>query len=71
MGETIGDGSDRCRRVALSQRTPHVGIIGAGMTGLRCAEILSQKGMQVTILEGRNRVGGRVREVKSASKDFC
>ena len=40
---------------------PHVGIIGAGMAGLRCAEVLIQHGIQVTIIEGRDRIGGRVR----------
>lgn len=28
--------------------------------GLRCAEVLIKKGVKVSILEGRNRVGGRV-----------
>ncbi|KAF2197221.1 amine oxidase [Delitschia confertaspora ATCC 74209] len=41
-------------------RIPHVGIIGAGVAGLRCADILLQHGVKVTILEGRNRVGGRL-----------
>ena len=35
-------------------------IIGAGISGLRCAEVLTQQGLKVTILEGRNRIGGRV-----------
>lgn len=39
---------------------PHVGIIGAGLSGLRCADILVQNGAQVTIFEARDRVGGRV-----------
>lgn len=28
--------------------------------GLRCAEVLIKKGVKVSILEGRDRVGGRV-----------
>ncbi|KAF2122773.1 hypothetical protein BDV96DRAFT_482125 [Lophiotrema nucula] len=40
-------------------RIPHVGIVGAGVAGLRCADVLLQHGVKVTILEGRNRVGGR------------
>lgn len=28
--------------------------------GLRCAEVLIKKGVKVTVLEGRDRVGGRV-----------
>lgn len=30
------------------------------MTGLRCAEVLIKNGMKVTIIEGRDRIGGRV-----------
>jgi monoamine oxidase len=41
-------------------KIPHVGIIGAGVAGLRCADVLLQHGVKVTILEARNRVGGRV-----------
>ncbi|KAI9678030.1 MAG: hypothetical protein M1817_005974 [Caeruleum heppii] len=36
------------------------GDVGAGMAGLRCAEILIHYGIKVTILEGRDRIGGRV-----------
>jgi len=39
---------------------PHVGVIGAGLSGLRCADILIQNGARVTIIEARDRVGGRV-----------
>ena len=38
----------------------HVGVVGAGMAGLRCAEILVEQGIEVTILEARDRIGGRV-----------
>ena len=38
----------------------HVGVIGAGLAGLRCAEILIEDGIKVTILEARDRLGGRV-----------
>lgn len=41
-------------------KVPHVGIIGAGLAGLRCADMLMQNGAKVTILEARNRIGGRV-----------
>lgn len=44
----------------VMSRTPHVCIVGAGVAGLRCADVLLQHGMRVTILEGRNRIGGRV-----------
>ncbi|KAH7356899.1 hypothetical protein BKA65DRAFT_217148 [Rhexocercosporidium sp. MPI-PUGE-AT-0058] len=35
-------------------------IVGAGVAGLRCADVLLQHGFDVTILEGRDRIGGRV-----------
>lgn len=47
------------RRVA--GKVPHVCVVGAGVAGLRCADVLLQYGVKVTILEGRDRVGGRVR----------
>lgn len=47
--------------LALMGKTPHVGVIGAGVSGLRCADILGQNGAKVTILEARDRIGGRVR----------
>jgi NADPH-dependent 2,4-dienoyl-CoA reductase/sulfur reductase-like enzyme len=48
-------------RIMLPGRIPHVCIVGAGVAGLRCADILLQHGIKVTIIEGRNRIGGRVR----------
>ena len=39
---------------------PHVGVVGAGVSGLRCADILLSHGFKVTILEARDRLGGRV-----------
>lgn len=44
----------------MMDRKPHVAVIGAGMAGLRCADILIQNGVKVTLFEARNRVGGRV-----------
>lgn len=41
-------------------KVPHVCIVGAGVAGLRCADVLLKHGVKVTILEGRDRVGGRV-----------
>ncbi|KAJ7932653.1 hypothetical protein B0H13DRAFT_2262996 [Mycena leptocephala] len=38
----------------------HVCIVGAGISGLRCADVLLSKGFQVTILEARDRIGGRI-----------
>ena len=47
-------------RVLPQGGAPHICVVGAGVAGLRCAEILSKRGFQVTILEGRDRIGGRV-----------
>lgn len=48
------------RRLLPKGRTPHVCVVGAGMAGMRCAQILSDKGIKVTVFEGRDRIGGRV-----------
>ncbi|KAF2185683.1 amine oxidase [Zopfia rhizophila CBS 207.26] len=45
-------------------RIPHVCVVGAGVAGLRCADTLIQHGVKVTILEGRDRVGGRLCQSK-------
>ncbi|EEH33364.1 hypothetical protein PAAG_04414 [Paracoccidioides lutzii Pb01] len=46
--------------LSTMQRAPHVGIVGAGVAGLRCADILINRGFRVTILEARDRIGGRI-----------
>lgn len=38
-------------------------IMGAGLTGLTIAYLLQKKGIEVTILESRDRIGGRVHTV--------
>lgn len=55
------------RRKSGPASKPHVGIVGAGLSGLRCADILLQHGFQVTIIEGRNRIGGRLYQQKLAN----
>lgn len=35
-------------------------VIGSGLSGLNAAMLLEEQGMTVQVLEGRNRVGGRV-----------
>ncbi|KAK4698140.1 hypothetical protein P7C71_g11, partial [Lecanoromycetidae sp. Uapishka_2] len=47
------------QRIVLQGNSPHVCIVGAGVAGLRCAAVVSRKGIKVTLLEGRDRVGGR------------
>ena len=41
---------------------PHVCIVGAGISGLRCATVLLEQSYEVTIIEARDRIGGRVRK---------
>jgi len=48
------------RRLLPAGRVPHVCVVGAGVAGLRCADVLSKAGIKVTLLEARNRIGGRV-----------
>lgn len=35
-------------------------MVGAGVSGLRCATVLLEHCYDVTIVEARNRIGGRV-----------
>jgi monoamine oxidase len=41
-----------------------VGIVGAGIAGLRCAMLLEKAGHEVTVFEARDRVGGRMQTVE-------
>lgn len=40
--------------------TPTILVIGAGMAGLAAARSLTEQGFKVTMLEGRERIGGRI-----------
>jgi monoamine oxidase len=44
-----------------SQQHTDVVVIGAGISGLVCATRLREAGLRVTVLEARDRVGGRIR----------
>ena len=54
------------RLIRAKGKLPHVAVIGAGVAGLRCADVLTQAGIKVSIYEARDRVGGRVHQVDSA-----
>ena len=47
-------------KVVRAQAMADVIVIGAGLSGLNAALILEEQGLNVIVLEGRNRVGGRV-----------
>jgi monoamine oxidase len=51
-----------------SSGTPVV-VVGAGLAGLRAADILRKAGRQVIVLEARERAGGRVLTVRSPFDD--
>ena len=55
-----GTANKMVRRALPKGQVPHICIVGAGIAGLRCAAVLSERGLRVTILEGRDRIGGRV-----------
>src|SRR4051812_25919721 len=44
----------------MQEHDADVIIIGAGVAGLACAEVLSEAGISVLILEARDRIGGRI-----------
>lgn len=52
-----------------AQKRKHIIIAGAGLAGLSAAYELSNKGFDVTIIEGRDRVGGRVFTLRKPFSD--
>ena len=48
---------------------PEVVVIGAGISGLAAARRLHDDGVRVTVVEARDRVGGRVHSVRNARGD--
>ena len=46
--------------VPEAARTADILVIGAGIAGLRAAEVLVKAGKKVIVLEGRDRLGGRI-----------
>jgi len=50
-------------------RVVDVAIVGAGLCGLALARLLTQRGLQVQVLEARDRLGGRVLTEHCATTD--
>ena len=56
-------------------KTPSVGVIGGGLAGLAAATALGERGLDVTILEARQRLGGRAGSFRDPTTgdtaDYC
>jgi len=52
-------------KMAWGQTSADVIIVGAGWSGLSAALVLQDEGLDVLVLEGKNRVGGRVYSIDS------
>jgi monoamine oxidase len=57
-----------CRPKPQRARDPIV-IVGAGLAGLRAADLLIRAGQPVIVLEARDAPGGRVRTIRSGLRD--
>ncbi|MEZ4622138.1 MAG: FAD-dependent oxidoreductase [Caldilineaceae bacterium] len=55
-----GDWSRSVAQTSPNRPLPHVVVVEAGMAGLVAARLLHDAGCQVTVLEARHRLGGRI-----------
>jgi monoamine oxidase len=51
----------------VAKQMSDVVVIGAGMAGVTAARALSRAGLSVCVVEGRDRIGGRIHSIR----DFC
>lgn len=56
-------------RILAQKKKQHVIIAGAGLAGLSAAYELAKKGFEVTLIEGRDRIGGRVFTLREPFSD--
>lgn len=50
-------------------RECYVIVVGAGLSGLACASLLSDAGLRVVVLEAAGRIGGRIHSVREPSDE--
>jgi monoamine oxidase len=55
---------------AVAEPGEHVVVVGAGASGAHAARLLADAGYVVTVVEARDRVGGRIGTVRSADWPF-
>jgi len=49
----------------------HVAVIGGGVSGIACAHYLTKKGVQVSLFEEGDRLGGRMARDTLGNKSIC
>ncbi|GMH40528.1 hypothetical protein BSKO_08432 [Bryopsis sp. KO-2023] len=64
-GQGVGtaQGKSSCCTMITKKNDARVVVVGAGISGIACARELREKGVDVVILEARDRIGGRIHTV--------